>query len=86
MGVRFHRAGGRQEGDWRKRDSRSARRIDWSVRDWARRVVGRGKKRAKRSADENGYRADCGRESTTTRPPGLEQPEGMKHGASPRTG
>ena len=47
MGVRFHRAGGRQEGDRRERGSRGARRMDWSVRDWAHRVVGRGTKRAR---------------------------------------
>ena len=48
--------------------------MDWGVRDWARRVVGRSKKRAKRSRDENGDSAACGRESTTKRPPGLEDP------------
>ena len=47
MGVRFRRTGGRQEGDPRERDSGSARRMDWGVRDWARRVVGRSKKQGK---------------------------------------
>ena len=57
-----------------KRDSGSARRMDSSVRGWARKVVGRSKKRGKRSGDEDGDSADCGRGSTTKRPPGLEQP------------
>ena len=46
-GVRFRRTGGRQEGDREERDSGSAHRMNWSVRDWARRVVGRSKKRGR---------------------------------------
>ena len=46
--------------------------MNWSVRDSARRVVGRSKKRGKQSGDEDGDSADCGRESTTKRRPGLE--------------
>ena len=32
--------------------------MDWSVRDWARRVVGRSKKRGKRSGDKDDDSAD----------------------------
>ena len=32
--------------------------MDWSVRHWARRVVGRSKKRGKRSGDEDDNSAD----------------------------
>ena len=33
--------------------------MDWSVRDWARRVVGRSNKRGKRSGDGDNDSADC---------------------------
>ena len=70
----FTAQGDVRKGTVGKRESGSARRMDWSVRDWARRVIGRSKKRGKRSGDEDGDSAGCGRESTTKRPPRLEQP------------
>ena len=70
----------------RERDSRSARRMDWSVQDWPRRVVGQSKKRGKRCGTRTAAVQTAAERVRQRDPPDWSIRGGMKHGASPRTG
>ena len=60
--------------------------MDWSVRDLARRVVGRSKKRGKQSGTRTATVQTAAERVRQKDPPDWSIRGGMKHGASPRTG